>query len=73
MTIGAHEVTTVDELQHLILLGGGDGEGLHELCSCEATTGAHEVMTTGPYAGGVQVSSTETPSQINDIHIKPQF
>ena len=25
MTTGAHEVTTVDKLQHLFLLGGGDG------------------------------------------------
>ena len=27
MTTGAHEVTTVDELQHPSLLGGGDGGG----------------------------------------------
>ena len=54
MTIEAHEVTTVDELQHLILLGGGDGEHLHELCSCEATTGAHGVTTTGPHVRLVQ-------------------
>ena len=59
MTIEAHEVTTVDELQHLILLGGGDGEHLHELCSCEATIGAHGVTTTSP---ACQVSSTEMPS-----------
>ena len=25
MTTGAHEVTTVDKLQHLVLLGGGEG------------------------------------------------
>ena len=27
ITTGAHEVTTVDELQHPSLLGGGDGGG----------------------------------------------
>ena len=27
MTTGAHEVTTIDEVQHPILLGGGDGGG----------------------------------------------
>ena len=27
MTTGAREVTTVDELQHPVLLGGGDGGG----------------------------------------------
>ena len=27
MTTGAHEVTTVDELQHPRWLGGGDGGG----------------------------------------------
>ena len=54
MTIEAHEVTTVDELQHLILLGGSDGEHLHELCSCEATTGAHEVTPQAPHVRLVQ-------------------
>ena len=47
MTTGAHEVTTVDELQHPSLLGGGDGGGTltPRVCvSCEGTTESHEVL-----------------------------
>ena len=75
MTTGAHEVMTVAELQHLDLLGGGDGGGTLTprvrvnsvaVRGLPMTTGAHEVMTIAELhhpvlLGGGEGGGTLTP------------